>query len=124
MFFAGVVVTLLLFNQTSFAQTANGCIVGNQVYPTYLGIRKHYNGCSYRWGCDVYGGTPTTVDRTCDAVAYAWGYCYVSGRGEGTPGQVTKIQCPLDDYVWVLMFAMATTGVFFFRKHHIIKEAL
>lgn len=112
-----VLFALLLNGPTSFAQTVTGCIVSGRVYPNAVGS-KQYSGCSFRYGCWRYNGNPTTINSDCDVVSYNSVPCFVMGLGrEGRTGQVTIVQCPIDNGLWLLIGTSIAMVLLLYKRH-------
>ncbi|RZJ19649.1 MAG: hypothetical protein EON51_16785 [Acinetobacter sp.] len=101
------------------AQVVVGCFVPteNKVY-TNKGSKGHYDNIYTPLPTDACW-TPSITVIPCDACIgglNAGGNCPGGNYAVGFEGSFTMVPCPLDDYIPLLIFAIAGFGLFRLRK--------
>lgn len=120
-------ITLSLLSVAFSSAAESGCVYGKYMYTTETTEPVSNNtACP---GVPVYEMRQPgmkDISSSCFDPNALQSICYLRiSATTGTCGTFrSEIDCPIDNFVWVLLVLTATTTIFFFRKHRFIEHVI
>ncbi|MFA6277337.1 MAG: hypothetical protein WC622_11340 [Pedobacter sp.] len=108
--FKFLITLLVAFGLISSANAATGCILTSNKTKIYTSL---ISGTNYR------STTSSTSPAGC-TYKQTGGSCTVANAGPALLGTTTNLECPIDDYVWLIMLTLGGLGFVYIRKKNLI----
>ncbi|MFI5450538.1 hypothetical protein ACHMWN_00095 [Pedobacter sp. UC225_61] len=100
------IVFLVAFGMVISVNGATGCVLNSNLTKIYTSLQS---GTTYR---------STTSSTALSGCVYkqTTNSCTVSGLGAGFKGDTTILNCPIDNYVWLILLSLGGLGFMHIRK--------
>jgi len=101
---------LVAFGMALSVKATTGCVLSSNLTKIYTSLQS---GTTYRSTTSFTALSGCVYKQTTNT-------CNVSGLGSGFKGDTTILDCPLDEYTWLVLLSLGGLGFFHIRKKSLL----